>query len=59
MAKIGSWIVKHRDTGEVYCEIFSQHNANFINAHSASHKAVPALEHLSELNKSIKAENSQ
>lgn len=51
---MASWVVRHKQTKEAVMETFYQETADKVNQSSCFYEAVPALQYLQELNRSIR-----
>jgi len=57
LTRTASWVIRNRDTKEVVCETFNPRFVALLN--TAKYEAVPILEYLQELNRSLKAEGAE
>lgn len=53
-----SWIIRHKETGEVLAETFLKDVADAVNAANKGYEAIEAGKHLADLNRKIKANDS-
>lgn len=54
LSKTSSWVIRNKETGEVVLETFDKRVVDQLN--TKKYEAVPILEHLAAINKSIKGE---
>jgi hypothetical protein len=51
LSRTASWVIREKETGRVICETF---NERAVSAPKPKYEAVPILQYLQELNRSIK-----